>query len=100
MNLAFVTELFHQEAYTLRQICGTKDELPFLTNEEYEAPFDPGMIEQRRMPAGFPDIDSPVYEDLEAASCPECLTEVPADITDRFCQSQRGEYERDVAHYV
>ena len=49
------TDLFKQTPYTIRPICGTKEELPDLTPEEFEEAEnsnDPAAMVQRRVPLG------------------------------------------------
>ena len=52
----YLTEVFYQKEYTLRSICGTKEELPFDLLEVEGADAHVGQV---RLPAGhFPDFTS------------------------------------------
>jgi alpha-2-macroglobulin len=98
-------EIASMVEYRIHPYCGTKEELPFLTPEEYDAvPDNPDEISQKRVPVKFPFGDlksglaglrgeSPVNSDgvqvvLEEPPCPNCLMDIPGDLIETFCASK------------
>jgi hypothetical protein len=93
-----------QSPYSIRQTCGTKQELAHLTPDEYNKKIEDmdatGEIEQVRMPLGpMPDFlkggQTPPKPFVPEVACPVCLDDLPEDIPEKFCLA-RHVYKVDV----
>jgi hypothetical protein len=68
--------------YSIRPICGTKEEIPLEPGSDEIDIDDPLMIEQRRVQPEFPGPE--VHDEV---NCPRCVSEVPEDLIESVCAS-------------
>nr|AVP12670.1 complement C3-like [Pseudopotamilla reniformis] len=108
-------ELSVTRPYEIKQICGTKEELPDISWEEFDRKNEGDHIEQVRVPSGprpredgaigelhngegnedRVPVDEPLIvpehvEPLGSETCPLCLETEPEDFMDKFCAADKA----------
>jgi len=96
-------EVFSQMSYSIRPICGTKEELPHLSLEEFIEAEREHPVEQRRVPDELIEVESvapgpmnaqglaadnrPFMPETLQGTCPVCISGLPDNFHEMFCNS-------------